>query len=133
MVDAETVTVENLLRNAFILEPHEGDEGFHRRWARVRWLWGSERGRASMEVRSVCNGYQVDGCTKDCSAYMDLGQAEIKCREPEDRNQLCWMTYSYAFATPLADINYENDGFTMKVTGLGSSAVGKGTLTAGCP
>lgn len=133
LVTDQTVAWEGILQSAAYEEPDTpgtlaaGRSSMSRR---IKWIWGSTRGRISAKVQAICNGPRIS-CQKTCDAWMSVGTAIIKC-EIEKAGECCNLKYSFGWGTPLVDVEVARDGFSVTASGLGSNGEGNGTLIDCC-
>lgn len=103
---------------------------------RYNWLWGSERARVSWSVHCKHDGIGGMLCEKECSAWMNIGEAKIECKEPEIQGLCCILRFGWGLRTPTGSITitYDDKGkkFEVSITGIGSSAMGTGTKSDCC-
>jgi len=128
VTDDSAIVYDNMLSNAALVESN------YRRTCLdyvIRWLWGGERGRITIQLWAICRDGVVVNCNKDCSASMSLGSAKVNCSTRVSGN-CCILDYSWAWGTPLIWITVEADQFTLKTSGIGSSGEGSGSCVDCC-
>lgn len=105
----------------------------------IKWLWGSERGRITVDHSILWNGsnYIYDQSANN-SSYMDLGSAQAQTKETRlDRRRYAKIAYGYAWATPTASFKISFDAkkgdvggsFSVSLSGIGSKGGGDGYST----
>ncbi len=127
ITDEESIIYDNILSNTVEVKEERGS------WKKIitiYWLWGSERGKITIDFSSVC-GEEAIACNCDCDAYMTLGSAKVNCKSKKEE-PCCTFTYSYAWGTPLVKIKVSTDNFTLGTSGIGSKGEGTGSYTTCC-
>lgn len=101
----------------------------------IYWIWGGTRGEIRWSVTCSPDGDGGILCDHECTAWMSLGDAQIKCSVTKQGN-CCILNYGYAWRTPTGSIrivwNPESGEFEIEVTGLGSSGKGNGSVSDCC-
>lgn len=124
-----SIVYDNILSNAVLIQSKFKINCFD---YTITWIWGSERGRIIADLNAICSETgAILYCSKNCSAYMSLGSAQMNCKTKVVGN-CCVLEYSWAWGTPLVWISVKTDNFTLETSGLGSSGEGSGSCVECC-